>query len=157
MNLLDFIQKDPVHEKLGNVAKAKRLTIFDILGAATIKKTDLDFTDDDVCKAYDQYMINRWLSMDKDLIFFAEMLTTLHNLSDEDHFNMIKAALPQERFYLKYIKRKKDLTDKEKRYIAHYFEIGLSEAQDYIHQMDEEEISDILNKYKYGKNSIIKV
>ncbi len=156
MNLADFIQKEPVPEKEKKV-KVKKITIFDILGAATIKKIDLDFTDDEVRKVYDQFMINRWLSMDESLIFLTEMLTTVHNLSDEDHFQMIKAALPQERFYLKYIKRKKDLTEKEQRYIAHYFEIGLSEAKDYIHQMEDEEISEIIEKYKYGMKSMIKV
>ena len=156
MNLKDFIQKEPevIKEK---VVKPKRLSIFDILNAATINKTDLDFEDDEVKKAYDQYMINRWLSMDEDLIFLAEMLTTTHNLTDEDHFNMIKSALPQDKFYIKYMKRKKDLTEKEKRYIAHYFEIGLKDAEDYINQMEEEDITEILNTYVYGNNEMIQV
>ena len=68
MDLRSFIQKDPVEIK-EKVVKPKRLSIFDILGAATINKTDLDFTNEEVKKAYDQYMINRWLSMDDDLIF----------------------------------------------------------------------------------------
>jgi len=55
------------------------------------------------------------------------------------------------------MKKAKDLTEKEKRYIAHYFEIGLSEAEEYIRQMDMEEINDVLKKYKYGKNEMIKI
>ena len=156
MNLRDFIQKEPevIKEK---VAKPKRLSIFDILRAATIDKLNLDFKDDEVRKAYDQYMINRWLSMDEDLIFLAEMLTTCHNLTDEDHFNMIKAALPREKFYIKYMKRKKDLTETEKRYIADYYEIGLKDAEDYIRQMDEEDIAEILETYTYGNNEMVQV
>ncbi len=156
MDLRDFIQPEPevIKEK---VVKPKRLSIFDILGAATINKTDLDFNDEEVRKAYDQYMINRWLSMDEGLIFLAEMLTTTHKLTDEDHFNLIKAALPREKFYIKYMKRKKDLTEKETRYIAHYFEIGLTEAKDYISQMDEEDITEILDTYMYGNNDMVQV
>ena len=156
MDLRDFIQKEPevVKEK---VVKPKRLSIFDILNAATIEKKDLDFNDEEVRKAYDQYMINRWLSMDESLIFLAEMLTTTKNLTDEDHFNLIKAALPREKFYIKYIKRQKDLTEKEKRYIADYYEIGLKDAEDYIRQMDEEEIEAVLDKYRFGKNEMIQV
>jgi hypothetical protein len=156
MDLRDIIQKEPevIKEK---VVKPKRLSIFDILAAASINKTDLNFDDDEVKKAYDQYMINRWLSMDEDLIFLAEMLTTSHQLTDKDHFNMIKAALPREKFYIKYMKRKKDLTEKEKRYIAHYFEIGLKEAEDYISQMEEEDITEILDTYVYGNNEMIQV
>jgi len=156
MNLEDFIQKEPevIKEK---VEKPKRLSIFDILNAATINKTNLNFSDDEVCKAYDQYMINRWISMDEDLIFLAEMLTMSHHLKDEDHFNMIKAALPQDKFYFKYMKRKKDLTEIEKRYIAHYFEIGIKDAEDYIRQMNEEDIENVLNKYRYGNDDMIQI
>lgn len=156
MNLKDFIQKEleVVKEK---PIKPKRLSIFDILNAATIDKKDLDFNDEEVNKAYDQYMINRWLSMDESLIFLAEMLTTTKNLTDQDHFNLIKTALPQDKFYIKYIKRKKDLTEKEKRYIADYHEIGIKDAEDYIRQMDEDDINDILDKYRFGKNEMIQV
>ena len=156
MDLRDIIQKEPevIKEK---IEKPKKLSIFDIINAATINKTDLDFEDDYVKKGYDQYMVNRWLSMDEDLIFLAEMLTTTHQLSDKDHFAMIKAALPQDKFYIKYMKRKKDLTETEKRYIAHYFEIGLKDAEDYINQMDENGINEILETYKYGNNNMIQV
>jgi len=156
MDLRSIIQKEPeiVKEK---VVKPKRLSIFDILNAATVGKLDLDFNDEEVKKAYDQYMINRWLSMDESLIFLAEMLTTSHHLTDEDHYNMVKAALPQEKFYFKYMKRKKDLTEKEKRYIAHNFEIGLKDAEDYINQMDDDEIKAVLEKYTYGNDNMVLV
>ena len=95
--------------------------------------------------------------MDESLIFLAEMLTTSHNLTNRDHFNMIKAALPKEKFYIKYMKRSKDLTEKEKRYIAHYFEIGINDAEDYINQMTQENINDILNTYVYGNNDMVQV
>jgi len=156
MDLRSFIQPEPVVVK-EKVVKPKRLSIFDIINAMTINKTDLDFKDEEVKKAYDQYMINRWLSMDESLIFLAEMLTTTHHLTDEDHFKMLKAALPQEKFYIKYIKREKDLTETERRYIAHYFEIGLKDANDYISQMDEDEIDAILDTYRYGKDEMVQV
>ena len=156
MNLKDFIQKEtPVVEE--KIEKPKPLSIFDILNAATIHKIDLDFDDAEVNKVYDQYMTNRWLSMDESLIFLAEMLTTTHNLTNKDHFNMIKSALPKEKFYIKYMKRNKDLTEKEKRYIAHYFEIGIKDAEDYINQMDTDDISKILDKYRYGNNEIVQI
>lgn len=128
-----------------------------ILDAMTIKKIDLDFNDEDVAKVYDQYMINRWISMSEALIPVAEELTRIHNLTDEQHFQMLKAVLPQRKFYFKYIKADKELNAKEKRYIAHYFEIGLKDAEEYIRQMSQEEIDAVLKKYKYGKNDMIKV
>ena len=161
MNLKDFIQQDISPEKelkrKSLKKNTKKLSIIDILKAATVEKKDLDFSDDAVQKSYDQYMVNRWLSMDEGLIFLAEMLTTTHNLTNEQHFDMIKSALPQETFYIKYMKRKKDLTEKDKRYIAHYFEISLNEAGDYIRQMDEDEIYRIIDTYKYGRDDMIQI
>lgn len=128
-----------------------------ILDAMTINKEDLDFTDEHIKKVYDQYMINRWISMCDALIPVAEELTRMHNLSNEQHFAMLKSALPERKFYFKYVKADKELNQKEKRYIAHYYEIGIKDAEDYIRQMDKEDIDIILNKYKYGKNEMIKV
>ena len=167
MNPLDFINnnkgdaevvsQDTTFKKKGLNPKKNVLSIIDIIGAATYEKSVLDFDNPEVNKSYDQYMINRWLSMEEGLLYFAEKLSTLHNLTNEDHFNMLKAALPKEKIYLRYIKRKKDVTAKEKRYIADYFEIGLYDAESYIQQMTDSEISDILNKYKYGKGDMVKV
>lgn len=157
MNLEDFIQKEPV-PKEEKVEKPKNVGLFDFLKGATEFKTDFDFTDATIEKAYDQYMINRFLSMQENLIFFAEKLNTLNNLTNEDHYAMIKSAIPQDKYpWYNYVKGKKDLTGKEKRYIAHYFEIGLRDAHDYIDQMDDEEIEEILDTYRYGKNQMIKV
>jgi len=161
MNLRDFIQQDTPkvkESKRKSLAPAvKKLSIIDILKAATIDKIELDFSDEGVQKSYDQYMVNRWLSMDDSLIFLAEMLTSTHNLTNEQHFDMIQSALPQEKFYIKYIKRQKDLTEKDKRYIAHYFEISLREADDYIKQMDEDELYRIIDTYRYGKDEMIQI
>jgi len=161
MDLQDFIQRDVIQEKESKrktlKPAIKKLSIIDILKAATIDKIDLDFRDEGVQKSYDQYMVNRWLSMDESLIFLAEMLTTTHNLTNEQHFDMIKSALPQEKFYIRYMKREKDLTEKDKRYIAHYFEISLREAEDYIRQMDEDELFMIIDKYRYGRDEMIQV
>lgn len=163
MNLKDFIQQDSFDDikkskkRESLKPKTKKITIIDIINAATIDKKDLDFNDEGIDKSYDQYIVNRWLSMDESLIFLAEMLTSTHNLTNEQHFDLIKTALPREKFYIKYIKREKDLSAKEKRYIAHYFEIGLREAEDYIKQMDDDEINKILDLYKYGKDEMIDV
>ena len=159
MDLRDIIKKEPPKEikKKETIKKQKKIPPFEFIKGATTDKKTFDFSDDLVKKSYDQFMINRWLSMDEDLIFLSEMLTTCHNLSDEDHYNMIKSALPQERFYLKYMRRAKDLTEEDKRYVADYFEIGIKHADDYINQMPQEELDEILNTYTYGKNERVKV
>ena len=119
--------------------------------------SDIDFSIESIEKSYDQYIVNKFLSMDNRLIFLAEMLNTMHNLTNAQHFDIIKEALPKEKFKIRYIKKSKDLTLIEKKYIANYFEIGLREAEIYIDSMDDYEISCIIDKYRYGKNDIVKM
>lgn len=157
MNLTDFLTNKPEPEEVVEEFKAKSFSPFDFFKAMTIQKLDLDFSDEAIDKAYDQYMINRIISMDEYLIDVAIEMNQMKNLTNEQHYNMLKAVLPQEKFYNKYMKGKKDVSEKEKRYIAHYYEIGLREASTYIQQMSQEDIDEILKKYKYGKNEMIKV
>jgi len=161
MDLRDFIQKEVPDENESKRKsldkKAKKISIYDIINAATKDKKDLDFSNPDIDNSYDQFMVNRWLSMDESLIFLSEMLTTMHNLTNEQHFDLIKSALPQEKFYIKYMKKQKDLNLKEIKYIADYFELGLKDANTYISQMSDDEINSILDLYKYGEDEIVKM
>ena len=158
MDISEFLCGD-VTPEVEEKYDTEKFGIIDILNAMTWKKQDLDFNNELVRKTYDQYMVNRWISMEEELFFIAEMMTTIKNLSDEQHFDLLKSVLPKEKFFPFgiYMKKAKDVTEKEKRYIAHYFEIGLTEAEDFIRQMDQTEISAILSKYKYGKNEMIKI
>jgi len=157
MDISEFLATSVIEEVVEKEDVKVKFDIFSILGAMTNEKKQLDFNDESVQKAYDQFMINRWLSMSEELFFVAELLNTMPNLTDEQHFDLLISFLPKERFYFKYVKRAKDLTEKEKKYIADYFEIGLHDAEDYIRQMEQEEIDSILKKYKYGKNEMIKL
>jgi len=151
--LTNIVRDDHVEQEDVKV----NFNIFNILNSMTYEKKQLNFEDEVVKKTYDQFMINRWLSMSEDLFFVAELLNTTTNLTDEQHFDLLISFLPKERFQFKYMKRAKDLTEKEKKYIAHYFEIGLHDAEEYIRHMEQDEIASILKKYKYGKNEIIKL
>lgn len=137
--------------------KSKDFTIFDILDAMTINKSELNFKDDTVKKVYDQYMINKWLSMCELLIDIVFEVNKMKNLTDEEHFTILSSLLPKSKFYFKYVKKSKDLSLEEKKYVAHYFETGLKKAEDYIRILSEDEIKGILSKYKFGKNEKIKI
>ena len=145
----------PVEDKIE--LKKEALRIFDILDALTINKIELDFDDDNVKKVYSQYMINTWLSMCEVLIDLANDMNSMQNLTDRQHFRMLFDILPQTKFYFKYVKRQKDITLEDKKYIADYFEIGMNEADSFIKLMSDEELNDILSKYRYGKNQKIKL
>ena len=157
MDLKDFIVKPSDLIEVKEVDVKEKLTIFNILDAMTIDKKQLNFNDDLVKKSYDQYMINRWISMNEELFYIAELLNTTTNLTDAQHFDLLISTLPKDNFNFRYVKRKKDINASDKRYIAHYFEIGLHDADEYIRQMDQDDIDEVLKKYKYGKNQMIKI
>jgi len=65
------------------------------------------------------------------------------------------SILPKRKQFFKYIKGKKDLSLQEKKILAKYFDIGLREAEEYIRLLEVDQIKEILEIYRCGKNTII--
>lgn len=132
------------------------MEIFDYLKAMTIEKKDLDFTNYDISKNYNIFMINRWISMVECFVPLANELNK-YSMTKESHYNLLKDLLPKQKIYFKFIKKEKDLSLKEKKYITKYFEIGVKETELYINLLSEDIIKEIVNMYKYGKNKMVDV
>jgi len=128
--------------------------LFDYLKALTERNEFLDFDNEEVSKDYQPFMINRFVSMAE---VFTQVVNEINRYSDipkETHFRYLFSVLPKRRQFFKYIKKKKDLTQDEKLIIAHYFEVGLTDAERYIQMLDENQIKEILDIHRYGKNSL---
>jgi hypothetical protein len=120
--------------------KAKKLnkpaTIFDHLANITWKKkpwselTELDQ------KSFTPYLINRWLSMNADLIEIVDMFQqyTIGPLSKKHVYQLYFDFLPKAKMFSKYIKGKKmDKYNKDLvKIIADHYQIPKSEAEEYI-------------------------
>jgi hypothetical protein len=132
------------------------MKIFDYLNSMTKDKTPLDFSSDEVSKGYSPFMINRWVSMVDVFAPFANDMNK-YDVPKDVHYEFYKSFLPKRKTYFPYIKKAKDLDLHEKKYICHYFEIGLKEADQYINIMSEEEVKEVLDIYKYGKNKFIEL
>ena len=132
------------------------MKIFDYLNAMTQDKTSLDFSSDEVSKDYSQFMINRFVSMVDIFVPFVNDINK-YDVPKDVHYEFYKCFLPKRKTYFPYIKKSKDLDLYEKKYIAHYFEVGLTTAEQYIKIMSEDEIKEILEIYKYGKNKQIEI
>ncbi|MEM4261038.1 MAG: hypothetical protein QXG00_07390 [Candidatus Woesearchaeota archaeon] len=132
------------------------MELFDHLNNLTQFKKEADFSNDEVKKSYDKYMINRWISM---VDFFIPIVNEInkYDISEKDHYNFYLSALPKRKYFFNYIKKKKDINNDEKRYLAHYFNVGKKEAEIYINILEEDEIQEILNIYRYNKNKMIDV
>lgn len=132
------------------------MEIFDHLNNLTQTKKEPDFSSDEFKKEYKKYMINRFISMCE---FFIPVVNEInkYDIPDEVHYNYYLNMLPQRKVFFNYIKKKKDLDEEEKKYIAHYFEVGKKEAENYINILDDDQIMEILNIYKYGRNKTVEV
>lgn len=133
--------------------KKPGMTLFEHLHEITVRKSDLDFTDDNVNKNYSQYAINRWMSMIDVYIPIVNELNRYVAMDNQTHYRFYKSVIPKrnQKQYFPYIKKVKDLTFEEQKYIAHYFEIGTREAKEYIKILSEEQIHEILETYRHGK------
>ena len=130
------------------------MELFDYLKALTERNEFLDFDNEEVRKGYQPFMINRFISMTE---VFTQVVNEINRFSDipkETHFRYFFSVLPKRRQFFNYIKKPKDLSRDEKLVIANYFEVGLSDAERYINILSEEEIKEILELHRYGKNSI---
>ena len=131
--------------------KNKPATIFDHLANITWKKkpwselTELDQ------KSFSPYLINRWLSMNPDLIEIVDMFQqyTIGPLSKKHVYQLYLDFLPKAKMFAKYIKGKKmnkynkDLVT----VIANHYQIARIEAEQYIDLMEQSEMINLLKKY----------
>ena len=126
------------------------MELFDYLNAMTKDNKDLDFDDEEIKKGYTPFMINRFVSMAEVYIPLVNEINR-YDIPKATHYRFFWSALPKKAHYFKYIKKSKDLDIDEKKFIAEYFEVGLRDAERYIEILSEEQITEILNVYKFGK------
>jgi len=132
------------------------MKLFDYLKAMTVEKKDLDFSLPEVKKGYQPYMISRFVSMVDMYIPLVNEINK-HEVPKDIHYKFFNSVLPKRYQYFNYIKKPKDLEESEKRYIADYFEIGMREAEMYIKILDEDQIKQIVETYRYGKDTLAEV
>ncbi|MFW6130574.1 MAG: hypothetical protein ACOC56_05255 [Atribacterota bacterium] len=132
------------------------MELFDYLRALTNENKELDFNNDEIRKGYNPYIINRFVSMSEVFVPVVNEINE-HEVPKDVHYRFMFSILPKRKQYFKYIKKNKDLSLKEKKVIAHYFEVGLKEAEEYIRIMQSEQIQEVLEIYRSGKNKIIDV
>jgi len=129
------------------------MELFDYLKKLTNEKEDLDFNNDEVRKGYVPYMINRFVSMSEVYVPVVNEANR-YDLPKSVHYRYYFSFLPKRKQYFKYLKKAKDLTLTEKKVIANYFEVGLKDAERFIQVLEEDQIKEILELHKYGKNQI---
>jgi hypothetical protein len=132
------------------------MELFDHLNNLTVLKKEADFSNDEIRKSYDRYIINRFISMIELYIPVVAEINK-YDVPEQTHYQYYFSVLPHRKCFFNYIKKVKDLNKEEKKYIARYFECGIREVNQYVNILSIDEINEILNIYKYGKNKTVEV
>ena len=134
------------------------MTIFDWINQILVKKTHWnEFTDDDQ-KKFSPFIINRWLSMDKDFLEIVNYFQkySIGTLEPREVYKWYCDMLPRGKRFNKYIKGKKD-----KKYntelidiMVMHFECSKSQVKDYLDLIVKDELIEILEKYGMNEKTI---
>jgi hypothetical protein len=134
--------------------KKKAATMFDFIDGVTHKKKEWSKWSDMDQKAFSPFMMNRFLSMRMELTeLINEFQTyTIGLLRPKETYKLYHELLPNNKAFSKYIKGKSE--DKYEKglieQIAEHYQIGKSEAVDYIELMNKETLDRIISMYGYS-------
>jgi len=117
-------------------------------------------------KAFQPYMINRWLSMNLELTELVNIFQqyTIGILNSKEVYKLYQGVLPKQSIYVKYVKGAKD--DKYNPELLEimklYYGVGKTEVKEYLDILMEssnglEEIINILQKYGNDDKKIKKL
>ena len=137
------------------------MTIFDWINQILVHKKPWDSFDESEQKTFNAFIINRWLSMDKEFIeivnFFQKYSIGL--LEPKDTYKWYCDILPKGKRFNRYIKGKKQLRyDKELiSVVCKHYEASKKECVDYIELLSKENLISTLELYGKDKKQIKKL
>ena len=127
------------------------MTIFDWINQMLVTKKHWDEFTEDEQKKFSPFIINRFLSMDKEFIEIVNYFQkyAIGTLEPREVYKWYCDILPRGKRFNKYIKSKRD-----KKYdklqldiLTKYFEVSKKEVKIYIDLLDKKEIKEILKMY----------
>ena len=134
------------------------MTIFDWVNNILVYKKHWDEFTEDEQKKFSPFIINRWLSMDKDFIEIVNVFQkyAIGTLEPREVYMWYRDILPKGKRFNKYIKGKRDKKyDKELiDIITNHFECSKLQIKQYLELIDKEELKSILEMYGKDKKTI---
>ena len=134
------------------------MTIIDWMNQLLVHKKSWDSFEESEQKKFSPFIINRWLSMDKDFIEVVNYFQkySIGTLEPREVYRWYVDFLPKGKRFNKYIKGKKDKKyDKELiDIISNHFECSKLQIQEYLELINKEELKNILEMYGLDKKKI---
>lgn len=128
------------------------MKLFDYLNCIMWTKQDLDFTDPEIEKGYDIFIINRFLSMIELYVLAINMINTTPMPSKKYHYDWLRSILPKAHHKISYMKKSKPEGEEVITAIAKFYEVGKKEADIYTRLLPKAEIEKIIDMFKDGKD-----
>ena len=129
----------------------KAKTLFQHLSGIKEKKARWDSLSQMDKKSFKPFMINRWLSMNMDLLPIVNELQkyTIGTLSPKEVYNLYLDFLPKKKTFDKYIKGKKEGKYNKQllTYLSNWYSVSQREVMDYLEILSKDDVIDILTKY----------
>ncbi len=134
------------------------MTIFNWINEILVKKTHWNEFTEDEQKKFSPFIINRWLSMDKDFLEIVNYFQkySIGTLEPREVYKWYCDMLPRGKRFNKYIKGKKD-----KKYntelidiMVTHFECSKLQVKDYLDLIAKDELMEILKKYGMNEKTI---
>ena len=127
------------------------MTIFDWINQINYEKKSWDSFSEAEQKTFNTFIINRWLSMDEELIQIVNYFQkySIGLLEPKDTYMWYRDIIPKKKRFNKYIKGKKAMKyDSELiTTICKYYETSKNECIEYIEMMDKKQLTSILELY----------
>ena len=127
------------------------MTIFDWMNQILVHKKPWDSFNESDQKSFNIFIINRWLSMDKDFIEFVNIFQqyAIGTLEPREVYKWYCDVLPKGKRFNKYIKGKKSKKyDKELMDILiKYFKCSKLHIEEYLEFLSKQDLEIILMKY----------
>jgi len=129
----------------------KKMGLFDHLNAITVSKIDFDINNDEQAKSYNNYMINRFVSM-TDMFVSVVNEINRYDVPKDVHYNYYKAVLPKRKYYFKYMKQKTDVDEHTRELLCEYFQCANGEIEQHLKILTKEQIKTITDVYKHRRS-----
>ena len=127
------------------------LTIIDWMNQLLVQKKPWDEFTEDEQKRFSPFIINRWLSMDKEFIEIVNYFQkySIGTLESREVYEWYRNILPKGKRFNKYIKSKmnKKYDDYLINTLCNYFECSKLQVVEYIKLISKEDLVSILEKY----------
>ena len=137
------------------------MTIFDWVNQILVTKKSWDEFTEDEQKKFSPFIINRFLSMDKEFVEIVNVFQkyAIGTLEPREVYKWYCDVLPRGKRFNKYIKGKKDKKyDKDLiNVLYNYFECSKLHIEEYLEFLSRDDIKNILEKYGSDNKKIRKL